>query len=85
MATKDTVIKYMGIFAPLFISCILLAVQWGSVTTKISSFEDSLRRMIDTAQETDRRQSMAIEKTKDSLNQLQTDMAYIRGKLKSDD
>lgn len=81
--SNESLVKSISTLAPLFISCVLLAVQWGSVTTTMEVFERSLNKVIDSVEKTDLRTATAIEKTNAALVKLQNDMAYIRGELKS--
>ena len=68
---NENLLKKTIALSPLFVSCVLLAAQWGSVTTKMELFGNTLRQVID-----------SVDKTNDSLNDLQNDMAYIKGKMK---
>lgn len=84
MVKNEKLILIIGAIAPLFVSCVLLGVQWGSVTNQMQTFENNLQRVIDNVDKTDRRTASAIEKTNDTLVELQKDMAYVRGKMKDE-
>lgn len=70
---NDNKFKIIGTIAPLFVSCVLLAAQWGSVTNQMGVFE-----------KTQEKQTDLIEKTNDALVGLKTDISYIKGQMKKE-
>ncbi len=81
---NENALKIVGMFAPLFVSCVLLAAQWGSVTTKMQIFETSLKEVVKNMEKTDEKTAAAIQKSNDTLVELQKDMAFVRGEMKKD-
>jgi len=64
------ILKIIGAIAPLVISCILLSVQWGVVTTKLNIFGDRMEKM-----------EQANEKVTDTMIKISNDVARMKGKI----
>ena len=85
MAPKnESLLKFCGAIAPLFVSCILLAAQWGSVTNKLENFEDRLNNIVDYQDKKDERMTRTMEKTIDALSGLKSDLSFVKGNMKKD-
>ena len=67
---KEEIYKLSGMLIPIGISFLMIAVQWGAITTKLNVFEDQIKMLI-----------KANEKSDDTLIQVQKDVAFIKGKM----
>lgn len=68
---KENLYRAAGILIPIGVSFIMIAVQWGVITTKLTVFEGRINELI-----------TSKDKQADILNALREDVAFIKGKLK---
>lgn len=80
----ETTLKILAAIAPLFVSCILLAAQWGAVNAEMLSLREDLSETKQDLKEAESRWDqrhektlLLLEKTSDSMTQLQIDVARI--------
>jgi len=69
--SKETSYRVVGMLIPIVVSFIMIAVQWGVITTKLSVFEGRINELINSK-----------EKQAEILNALREDVAFIKGKMK---
>ena len=78
-----TVLKVVIAIAPVFISCLVVAMQWGVVTTRMDGFEINLKEVINGIESKDVKTAAAVDKINDTMVEIQKEMSFIKGEMKN--